>query len=53
MTQPISVSTYRTTAALPEEFKTKLPAIEDLQHEIETIALAIEKREQAVEEDAR
>jgi predicted nuclease of restriction endonuclease-like (RecB) superfamily len=53
MTQPISVSTYRTTVALPEEFKTRLPAIEELQHEIETVALAIEKREQAVEEDTR
>ena len=31
MSQPIGVSTYRTTAALPDEFKTKLPSIEDLQ----------------------
>jgi hypothetical protein len=29
MSQPISGSTYRTTAALPEEFKAKLPSIED------------------------
>lgn len=43
MSQPISVSTYRTTAALPEEFKEKLPSIEDLQHEIETIAAAVEE----------
>jgi predicted nuclease of restriction endonuclease-like (RecB) superfamily len=28
MSQPISVSTYRTTAALPEEFKAQLPSIE-------------------------
>jgi hypothetical protein len=45
MTQPIGVSTYRTTAALPQEYKTQLPAIEDLQHEMETVALAIEQRE--------
>lgn len=43
MSQPISVSTYRTTAALPEEFKTKLPSIEDLQHEIEAVAAVVEK----------
>jgi predicted nuclease of restriction endonuclease-like (RecB) superfamily len=43
MSQPISVSTYRTTAALPEEFKMKLPSIEDLQHEIEAIAAVVEE----------
>ena len=37
MNQPIGVSTYRTTAGLPEEFKAKLPSIEDLQHEIESV----------------
>ena len=42
MTQPISVSTYRTTAALPEEFKKNLPSVEDLQHEIESVATVIE-----------
>ncbi|MBC7973021.1 MAG: DUF1016 family protein, partial [Verrucomicrobia bacterium] len=42
MSQPISVSTYRTTAALPEEFKAKLPSIEDLQHEIEAVAAVVE-----------
>jgi predicted nuclease of restriction endonuclease-like (RecB) superfamily len=45
MSQPISVSTYRTTAALPEEFKKKLPSIEDLQYEIESVAAVIEKLE--------
>lgn len=43
MTQPISVSTYRTTSALPEEFKKKLPSVEDLQHEIEVVAAAVEE----------
>ncbi|WP_219904751.1 hypothetical protein [Stenomitos frigidus] len=43
MRQPISVSTYRTTAALPEEFKAKLPSIEDLQHEIEAVAAVVEE----------
>lgn len=42
MTQPIGVSTYRTTAALPDEFKTSLPSIEELEQEIETVAAAIE-----------
>ncbi|MCY7284957.1 MAG: PDDEXK nuclease domain-containing protein [Cyanobacteria bacterium CAN_BIN43] len=46
MNQPISVSTYRTTATLPEEFKAQLPSIEDLQHEIESVATAIEEFEQ-------
>lgn len=46
MSQPISVSTYRTTAALPEEFKTKLPSIEDLQHEIEAVATVVEEFDQ-------
>lgn len=45
MSQPISVSTYRTTAALPDEFKEKLPSIEDLQHEIETVAAVVEADE--------
>ncbi|HEY9658319.1 MAG TPA: PDDEXK nuclease domain-containing protein, partial [Allocoleopsis sp.] len=45
MSQPISVSTYRTTAALPAEFKEKLPSIEDLQHEIESVAAVVEKDE--------
>lgn len=45
MTQPISVSTYRTTAALPDEFKTQLPSIEDLQQQIEAIAAEVEKLE--------
>ena len=43
MNQPISVSTYRTTAALPEEFKAKLPSIEDLQHEIEAMSAVVKK----------
>lgn len=43
MSQPISVSTYRTTAALPDEFKAKLPSIEDLQHEIEAVAAVVEE----------
>jgi predicted nuclease of restriction endonuclease-like (RecB) superfamily len=43
MNQPISVSTYRTTAALPDEFKAKLPSIEDLQHEIESVAAVVEE----------
>ncbi|MBD2072386.1 DUF1016 domain-containing protein [Phormidium sp. FACHB-592] len=46
MSQPISVSTYRTTAALPDEFKAKLPSIEDLQHEIEAVAAVVEEFEQ-------
>ena len=46
MSQPISVSTYRTTAALPEEFKAKLPSIEDLQHEIESVAAVVEEFDQ-------
>ncbi|MGG6270753.1 PDDEXK nuclease domain-containing protein [Leptolyngbya sp. AN03gr2] len=45
MTQPISVSTYRTTAALPDKFKTQLPSIEDLQQQIEAIASEVEKLE--------
>lgn len=49
MSQPISVSTYRTTAALPEEFKAKLPSIEDLQYEIEAAAAVVEEFER--EED--
>lgn len=43
MSQPIGVSTYRTTAALPEEFKATLPSIEDLQHEIEAVAAVVEE----------
>ncbi len=43
MSQPISVSTDRTTAALLEEFKAKLPSIEDLQHEIEAVAAVVEE----------
>ncbi|MBD2090665.1 DUF1016 domain-containing protein [Microcoleus sp. FACHB-1515] len=43
MSQPISVSTYRTTAMLPDEFKAKLPSIEDLQHEIEAVAAIVEE----------
>lgn len=46
VSQPISVSTYRTTAALPDEFKKKLPSIEDLQHEIEAVAAAVEEFDQ-------
>ncbi len=42
MSQPISVSTYRTTAMLPEEFQAKLPSVEELQHEIEAIAATVE-----------
>ncbi|MBD1864988.1 MULTISPECIES: PDDEXK nuclease domain-containing protein, partial [Trichocoleus] len=49
MSQPISVSTYRTTAALPDEFKTKLPSIEDLQHEIEVVAAVVEEFGQGME----
>jgi predicted nuclease of restriction endonuclease-like (RecB) superfamily len=45
MGQPISVSTYRTTAALPDEFKQKLPSVEELQHEIESIAAVMEGQE--------
>ena len=48
MSQPIGVSTYRTTAALPDEFKTKLPSIEDLQHEIEAVAAVVEEFEQDI-----
>lgn len=43
MSQPISVSTYRTTAAIPDEFKAKLPSIEDLQHEIEAVGAVVEE----------
>lgn len=50
MSQPISVSTYRTTAALPEEFKATLPSIEDLQHEMEAVAAVVEEFDP---EDAR
>jgi len=46
MSQPISVSTYRTTAALPEEFKATLPSIEDLQHEMEAVAAVVEEFDQ-------
>jgi len=49
MSQPISVSTYRTTGALPEEFKAQLPSIEDLQHEIESVVAVVEKFEQDVD----
>lgn len=45
MNQPISVSTYRTTAALPDEFKANLPSVEDLQHEIESVLSAVEELE--------
>jgi len=51
MSQPISVSTYRTTAALPDEFKAKLPSIEDLQHEIESVAAEVDKFEQDTSQD--
>lgn len=43
LTQPISVSTYRTTAALPDDFKAQLPSIEALQHEIESVAAMVEE----------
>jgi hypothetical protein len=43
MSQPISVSTYRTTTALPQEFKAKLPSIEELQHQIESVAAEVEE----------
>lgn len=46
MNQPISVSTYRTTAGLPEEFKSKLPSVEDLQHELEAIASEVDSLDQ-------
>ena len=46
MSQPISVSTYRTTAALPEKFKATLPSIEDLQHEMEAVAAVVEEFDQ-------
>lgn len=46
----MSVSTYRTTAALPEEFKAKLPSIEDLQHEVEAVAAVVEAVAAVVEE---
>lgn len=49
ISQPISVSTYRTTAALPEEFKAKLPSVEDLQHEIEAVATKVEEFNQESE----
>lgn len=51
VSQPISVSTYRTTSALPEEFKKQLPSIEDLQHEIEVAAAGVEEvnRDSALE----
>lgn len=49
MNQPISVSTYRTTAALPDEFKFNLPSVEDLQHEIESVVSAVEELEQEPE----
>lgn len=45
ISQPISVSSYRTTAALPEEFKQKLPSIEDLQYEIESVAAVAEEED--------
>lgn len=48
ISQPISISTYRTTAALPDEFKKQLPAIEELQQEIEAVAAEVAK---AAEED--
>jgi YhcG PDDEXK nuclease domain len=48
MSQPISVSTYRTTATLPEEYKEKLPSIEDLQSQIEAIAAEVEELDQDV-----
>lgn len=41
MTQPIGVSTYRTTNALPDEMRDSLPSIEDLQHEIEVVAASV------------
>ncbi|GAP99707.1 hypothetical protein [Leptolyngbya sp. NIES-2104] len=49
MSQPISVSTYRTTATLPEEFKEKLPSIEELQHQIEAVASVVEEGDQTVD----
>ena len=45
ISQPIGVSTYRTTATLPDEFKSNLPSIEDLQHEIEAVASEVEQSE--------
>ena|GEM_PF-595350 len=49
MNQPIGVSTYRTTATLPDEFKARLPSIEDLQHEIEAVAAVIEEFDQSAD----
>jgi hypothetical protein len=43
ITQPISVSTYRTTAPPLEEFKKGLPSVEELQREIEAVAAAFEE----------
>lgn len=51
MSQPISVSTYRTTSSLPAEFKEKLPSVEELQHEIEAIATVIGESDQETEPD--
>jgi hypothetical protein len=34
---------------LPEEFKMKLPSIEDLQHEIEAIAAVVEEFDREVD----
>lgn len=41
MTQPIGVSTYRTTENIPDPYKEQLPSIEDLQHEINSVVAEV------------
>jgi predicted nuclease of restriction endonuclease-like (RecB) superfamily len=46
MSQPISVSTYRTTAALPEEFKSSLPSVEEFRYEIDSVIAEVQESDQ-------
>ncbi|MEL6943723.1 MAG: PDDEXK nuclease domain-containing protein, partial [Bacteroidota bacterium] len=41
--KPIGVSTYETSNALPENFKSKLPSIEDLERELNDADLGKEE----------
>lgn len=45
MTQPIGVSTYRTTKKIPDQYKEQLPSIEDLQHEIDSVVAEVEGKD--------
>lgn len=43
--KPIGISTFETTNALPENFKSKMPSIEDLERELQDAAREVENKE--------